>query len=129
MRYASSKCKISHYAGDSPARWQGMWSWFKRARSKRASRGFPAMVRVRGADGQPVSRVTVEGVYEPSGRLVHDTRATPQGLCIFHWLANGSDERLRLRIRTDEGQTAEVEVPHDRPSPAEVIEVLLAEVG
>ncbi len=103
-----------------------MWSWLKRRRARQASRGFPAMVRVRSADGQPVDRVTIEGVYEPSGRLVRDTRPTPQGLCIFHWLANGGDERLRLRLLAEDGSLAEVEVPHDRPSPAEVIEVLLA---
>ena len=86
------------------------------------------MVRIRRADGRPVHRVTVEGVYEPSGRLVRDTRPTPQGLCIFHWKANGGDERLRLRLSCEEGELAEVDVPSDRPSPAEVIEVLLQKV-
>jgi hypothetical protein len=75
-----------------------------------------------------VDRVRIEGVYEPSGRLVRDTRPTPQGLCIFHWQANGGDDCLRLRLESDDGR-AEVEVSHDRPSPAEVIEVLLRKMG
>lgn len=86
------------------------------------------MVRVRTPNGEPATRVTIDGVYEPSGRRVRETRPTPQGLCIFHWLANGKDERLRLRLETADG-IAEVEVPHDRPAPAEVIEVRLADEG
>lgn len=108
----------------------GMWSWLKRGRrGKRAARGFPAMVRVRKPDGEPASRVTIDGVYEPSGRRVRETRPTPQGLCIFHWLANGKDERLVLELRSPDGPSARVEVQHDRPAPAEVIEVLLSEAG
>lgn len=103
-----------------------MWSWLKRGRrSKRAARGFPAMVRVRKPDGEPASRVTIDGFYEPSGRRVRETRPTPQGLCIFHWLANGKDERLVLVLGTADGPSARVEVLHDRPAPAEVIEVHL----
>ena len=87
------------------------------------------MLRVRKPSGEPASRVIIDGVYEPSGRVVRETRPTPQGLCIFHWLANGKDERLVLELRCPDGRSARVEVRHDRPAPAEVIEVQLSEAG
>ena len=109
-----------------------MWSFFRRSflpnwsagRSRAEGRGFPALVRIRRPDGVPAHRVAIDGRYEPSGRQVRETRPTPQGLCIFHWRANGHDEKLSLRLEAD-GATAELEVEHDRLSPSEVIEVTL----
>lgn len=84
---------------------------------------FPAMLRVRDADGRPVPKVELVGVFEPSGRTIRKVQTTAHGLCVLHWPQRA--ERLRLRVVAG-AQSADLEVHPRRPEPSRVIEVELS---
>ncbi len=101
---------------------QRLLGWFRSGRRTDAP-PFPAMLRVRDADGRPVPKVELRGVFEPTGRIVRKVQTTADGLCLLLWPRKA--ERVRLKVSAG-AQTAEIEVHQRRPDPNRVIEVGLS---
>lgn len=101
-----------------------MWTWFRHRFAPAASQApyFPAMFRIRDADGRFVDEVEITGTCEPSGNSVHATKRTAAGLCLLHW--PGKARRLRLTLRSGDG-SALVDVESHRAEPDRVIEIRL----
>ena len=99
--------------------------WFGRLvdRLTGNSPSFPAMFRVRDANGEVVPLVDFDGTFEPHGQPFRKTQVTAAGLCMLEWPSNARFLRLQIRARE---QSAAVEVASHRDDPERVIEVRLA---
>jgi hypothetical protein len=84
---------------------------------------FPAMFRVRNADGEVVPLVDLDGTFEPIGKRFRKSQVTAAGLCMVEWPPEARSLRVHISARE---QSAAVEVASRRDDPERVIEVRLA---